>query len=212
MNEFLKNRDQINQSTRWLKENGYLSHPLQCKDWELYNVTRAIGQGDLLDMGADGSFVLHNAKNKKRVGIDLALVEGVNKAEGAEYHQGDLMATPFEDGTFDEIVSCSVIEHAVDLDTFAKETSRLLKKGGRLIVSFDYWPEPLDTSQIKLYSLDWSILCKEDVVRLLQVCRETDLALSGPMDWRVEEAVITPQYCSPANVSYTFGLLEFIKQ
>lgn len=214
MNSFLLTRDHIDQATRWLQQNNYTEHPISCKNYEMAEIIKSLhgNTGSVLDMGADGSFILHNLKNARRIGIDLAKVEGINKAEGAEYFQGDLMSTPFSDEEFDIVVSQSVIEHSVDLEAFAKEASRLLKKGGRLIVTFDYSEEKLDTSATKLYNLDWNVLSKEDVLKLLQACGEANLALSGPMNWTTEDMVINSHYCAPADVEYTFGLLEFIKQ
>lgn len=216
MNEFLKTRSQIDEATKWLKENGYVTHPISCKDWELFNITRSIGSGDLLDMGADGSRVLHNAIIKgiwgRKVGIDLAEVTGDNKAEGAEYFQGDLMHTPFEDGSFDTVISQSTIEHEVDLGLFAKECSRLLRKNGKLIVSFDYWPQRINTEAFSLYGLKWNILNQADVLYLIEMCEFEGLIIPLSIDNEVKDAVINPSYCSPFNVSYTFGILEFIKK
>lgn len=217
INCFLQTREQINNCTRWLQSKYYTTHPISCKDWELANVLQLIEDGDLIDLGADGSFLLHNAIKKgingKKIGVDLLEVTGINRAEGAEYIQGDIQATPFEDNSFDTVISLSVIEHDVKFLAFAKEVSRLLRSGGNLYISFDYSPIPVDTSLTKLYSLDWNILIPEDVVRLVSVCGENDLELTTPIDWTVQDMVITPQYCSPAQgVSYTFGLLNFIKK
>lgn len=217
MNEFLKNRNQITQSTQWLQDNGYTTHPISCKDWELKLVTESLKDGDLLDAGADGSFVLHNAVKKglsdKLIGIDLIEVVGGNKAPIAEYFQGDLMHTPFEDESFDTITSCSVLEHQIDFTDFAKEMSRLLRKDGNLYVSFDYAPEKIDTSLTKLYSLDWNILSKEDAERFIDVCGRHGLIISDVVDWTTEDMVINPAYCSPAaGVEYTFGIFNFIKK
>lgn len=215
MNEFLKTREQITQSSQWLKENGYINHPISCKDWELANVIQNIGDGDLLDMGADGSFCLHNAIIKgikgRKVGVDLIEVTGTNKAEGAEYYKEDLMQTNLTDKSFDTIVSLSVIEHEVNYERFAKECGRLLRKDGKLIVSFDFWDPKPDTSQMRLYSLSWNILDRNDVVKLIFALDEERLKLKALIDWSTKDAVITPQYCSPANVSYSFSIIEFIK-
>ncbi len=216
MNEFLKTRSQIDESTQWLKDNGYITHPISAKDWELKIITEAVSDGHFLDMGADGSRVLHNTVIKgisgKKVGIDLSEVTGDNKADGVEYVKGDLMDTPFDDGTFDTIVSQSVIEHNVDLSKFVAEAERLLRKGGRLIVSFDYWPSRVNTDGLTLYGLKWNILNQADVLYLVEVAQFAGLVIDKPIDWNTEEAVINDKYCSPfPNISYTFGIFEFIK-
>lgn len=217
MNEILKTREQINLSTQWLIENGYRGHGLQCKDWELKNATELIGDGDTLDMGADGSFVLHNLviknTNGLKVGIDLIEVVGDNKADGVEYFKGDLMNCPFEDNSFDNIVSLSVLEHQVDVRKFAQEVSRLLRQDGKLFLSFDFAPEKIDTSLTKLYSLDWNIQSTEDVIKLISIMVEFGLYPTSGMNWETQDMVITPQYCSPAQgVSYTFAFLTFLKK
>lgn len=195
-------------------QNGYVTHPISCKDWELRNVTEAIGDGDLIDLGADGSFVLHNAIKKgiagRKTGIDLIEVVGDNKAEGAEYFKGDLQATGLPDNSFDTVVSLSTIEHQVDFKKFADEVSRLLRVNGNLYVSFDYFNPRPDTSKTKLYSLDWNILDKDDVIKLMAAFAENFMGIVGDIDWQAEP-VITPQYCSPADVSYSFGLFNFKK-
>jgi SAM-dependent methyltransferase len=216
MNNFLRTRDEINASTEWLFANGFISHPISAKDYELKQIVERLEGGDLLDMGADGSFVLHNAviKNTKgrKVGIDLAEVTGTNRAEGAEYFKGDLMHTPFEDESFDMIVSQSVIEHEVDLAAFAKEASRLLRGGGKLIVSFDYWGNKVNTDGLMLYGLKWNILDEEDVYDLVDDCFDAGLKITSTINWETQDAVINPQYCSPfPGISYTFGILEFTK-
>lgn len=216
MNGFLKSRTEINLSTANLKSQGLTSHPIQCKDWELWLITSRLRGNDLLDMGADGSFILHNAiqlgSSGRKVGIDLAEVTGTNKADGAEYVVGDLMATPFPDNSFDMITCQSVIEHSVNFEKFAAECSRLLRHGGELFVSFDFWDPKPDTSKTKLYSLDWNILDKQDVLNLVLAMDRVGLSITSEIDWSVGQPVITPSYCSPAaGVEYTFGILSFVK-
>lgn len=216
MNEFLKTKDQIDQATKWLIGNGYQSHPISCKDYELAEMTKYLEDGDIIDLGANGSFVLHNAiiKNIKgrKVGVDLSEVAGFNKAEGVEYYQQDLMNTSFEDNSFDTIFCASVIEHQVDIKRFSKECSRLLRSGGTLFLSFDYYNPKPDTSKTKLYSLDWNILDEKDVLSLIHEMELAGLTVGSEIDWTLSHPVITDTYCSPAkDVSYTFGLFAFIK-
>ena len=216
MNEFLKSREDINAATAWLKENKFTVHPISAKDWELKIITEALQDGNLLDMGADGSRVLHNAVKKgikgQLVGIDLAEVNGDNKTDGAEYVVGDLMQTPFADGSFATLVSQSVIEHEIDIKKFVAECSRLLMPNGEVIVSFDYWPSKIDTFHIKLYGLSWCILDQQDVLGLILEMDRAGLSLDGEMNWETDKAVINPSYCSPApGISYTFGILKFRK-
>lgn len=216
MNYFLKTKQEIIGATKWLQDNNYTTHPISCKDWELATVIERLEDGDLIDLGADGSFVLHNAIKKnikgRKVGVDLIEVTGDNKAEGVEYYQQDIMSTMFNDGSFDMAVSLSVIEHEVNFSRFAKECGRLLRKTGKAIVSFDFWHPKPDYEKRKLYNLDWNILDHDDVINLISEFTKNDLILTSEIDWTTQDAVINPQYCSPADVSYTFSILEFIKK
>lgn len=217
MNNFLKTRNEINEATKWLKDNGYVTHPISAKDWELKEVVECLTDGSIIDLGADGSRVLHNAVIKKingrKVGVDLAEVTGDNKAEGVEYFKENLMSTHFYDGTFNTVVSLSTIEHEVDLNEFAKECSRLLAPKGKLIVSFDYFNPKVNTDGITLYGLKWNILDLHDVLNLVDRCRENGLELTSEIDWEAPTQVINDTYCSPAKgIGYTFGILEFIKK
>lgn len=217
MNNFLKTREEIYIATKYLQDNGLVESGLSCKNWETTQVLPLLKDGNLLDMGSDGSILLENATkigiNGFKVGIDLAYSENKILPDGTNLVKGDLMNTPFPDKFFDTITSLSTIEHDVDFTAFSKEVSRLLKSGGQLFTSFDFWEPKPDTSLTKLYSLSWNVLDRNDVIRLVQTLAENGLVISGEIDWTLQDAVINDAYCSPAkNVSYTFGILEFIKQ
>ena len=48
---------------------------------------------------------------------------------------GDLMALPFDDGTFDFVMSTEVIEHTPDPKVALKELARVVKPGGTILVT-----------------------------------------------------------------------------
>jgi len=50
---------------------------------------------------------------------------------------------PFPDGQFAAVTCMSVIEHGVNVDRFLEEAYRVLAVGGHLIISTDFWYEPL---------------------------------------------------------------------
>ena len=80
-------------------------------------------------------------------------------------------------------------------------------------MSFDYCPEKIDTSKTKLFSLDWNILSKENVLELVEEMKKVGLKITSEIDWTTQEMVINETYCSPVpGVNYTFGLMHFIKE
>jgi SAM-dependent methyltransferase len=225
MNQFLQTRAEVNECTQWIKDNGYIPHGIQPKDFDLRHILPEIKPtDDVLDMGSCGSFVLYNLVHKGytglKYGVDIAYPENYVllmppdyqvEAAGTRCFHADLMNTGLPDKMFDVITCLSVIEHEVDFEKLAAECSRLLKDGGRIYLSFDYWHPKIDTAHVKLFDRAWNILDGIDVVRLTEACFKVGLKMDSVIDWALKEAVITPQFCSPANVSYTFGLLKFVK-
>lgn len=217
MNNFLRTRDEINQLTKYLQDNNLIESGLSCKNYDIANVVPYLkGNMDVLDMGSDGSEILSNAVKLgitgRKVGIDLAYPVSMVTNEGVEIIRGDLMQTELDDNSFDLISCLSVVEHSVDLDKLAKEVSRLLRIGGTAFISFDYFDPKPNTENMKLYSLDWEILDRQNVEFLVKAFLDNGLELTSDIDWTIQDAVINPTYCSPAQVSYTFGILQFVKK
>lgn len=216
MNKFLQIRKEIDDCTKYLQDNGLVESGLSCKNWDVVQVLPYLRDGNLLDMGSDGSIILQNAVKKKLVGmkcgVDLLYPEDVVSPEGINLTKGDLMNTPFPDGLFNFITCLSVVEHQVEFEKLAKECFRLLAKGGQVFISCDYWNPKPDTSKMKLYSLDWNILDKKDLYELIGQFNKYGLHITSEVDWSLQDAVINPSYCSPAQgVEYTFGIFSFIK-
>lgn len=210
--KFLRSRSEIERCTEYLKKNGLVSHAVICKDWEIAHIIADLSEGHLLDMGSSDSYILKNAVIKgvkgEKFGIDLR-TPNVPLAS-VNYIEGDLMEVPLPDEYFQNITCLSVIEHEVNIKRFAAETARLLKHEGKLYVTFDYW-EPKVKADMKLYGLEWNILDKEDVLMLIAECAQRGLQLVEEIDWTLGKAVINEEYCAPAKVGYTFGMLVFQK-
>ena len=68
LNKFLKNRGEVEECTKFLYFNGYVSHNLKCKDWDMALLIPEIGDGNVLDMGSSDSYILKNICLKKTKG------------------------------------------------------------------------------------------------------------------------------------------------
>lgn len=72
------------------------------------------------------------------VGVD-ASAEMLSRARAAQpaadVREGDLLALPFEGGDFDVAVCALALGHLRELDAAIRELARVLRRGGRLIVS-----------------------------------------------------------------------------
>ena len=54
----------------------------------------------------------------------------------AELSSGSILELPYEDGSFDAVVSVSVLEHLSDLDKAISEIKRVLRRRGVAVLSF----------------------------------------------------------------------------
>ncbi len=212
--KFLKSRTEVDECSEFLHRNGYVSHRLTCKDWDLANIIQEIGDGNFLDMGSSESYILKNVVLKgirgEKHGIDLR--EPDVPVKGVRFIVGNLTDTKFPDKYFQNITCLSVIEHEVDFTKFAGEAARLLQDHGKLFVTFDYW-NPTVTPPIKMYALKWQPLDEQTLKKFIAECEHKGLHLMEDMDWTLGEAVIHHGYYSPhPSISYTFGLVVFEKR
>jgi len=211
--KFLQNQDEVEQCTAYLRSNGYVSHSLSCKDWDLAHVLSIIGDGNVLDMGSSDSYILKNLALTKRVGTlhGIDLREPDFRVPNVGYTIGDLTDTEYQDGSFDYITCLSVLEHGVRLSAFCAEVSRLLSAAGTIFLTFDYW-NPKVTPKTSLYGLEWAPLDKQELTNVIEEFRRCGLTLTQDINWKSQTDVIRDGYFSPeVGVSYTFGLIVLRK-
>jgi SAM-dependent methyltransferase len=211
--EILRDRAQISEASSLLKGMGVSGNPIcECKDWDMAHVLPRLSHGNLLDMGCQGSPLLGNAETigivGEKIGIDLVPLP---QRHGITLVQGDMTKTNFPSEHFDYITCLSVVEHGVNIKDFSKECSRLLRPGGKLFLTFDYWNPKIHTN-MTLFGAPWNIFCKEDAEFVIHETESNGMAMVVPMNWTQGNPVIRPGYHSPGSVSYSFGILEMEKR
>jgi len=84
-----------------------------------------------------GSAILAGAGATSVVGVDIdeATVAHARHTHGIEAHEGDVSRLPFDDATFDLVVSFETIEHVAEPELALDEFRRVLSPGGVLVVS-----------------------------------------------------------------------------
>jgi ubiquinone/menaquinone biosynthesis C-methylase UbiE len=73
------------------------------------------------------------SRNSLKLAVEQAGKENMVDAENIEAIQGNVLALPFADESFDIVLSCGVLEY-VDLDEGLRESARVLKPGGKLVL------------------------------------------------------------------------------
>lgn len=93
----------------------------------------------VLDVGVGLGRVLGPLNTLQRYGIDISL-EYLQKARerGFEVAFSRIEDMPYEDGFFDAVIACDVLEHVIDLHGCCLQLLRVLRPGGVLIVRVPY--------------------------------------------------------------------------
>ena len=117
------------------------------------------------------------------------------------YRHGDITATDYATETLDAIACISVIEHGVDLSAYFKECARILKPGGILITSTDYWQSPIDTRGQWMYGVPVRIFTASDIRDAISLAAQHGFTLTSAIDLTCDEKVV---HWHEVDLDYTF--------
>lgn len=155
----------------------------------------SLKEGDVvLDLGSGAGFDVFLAAKKigptgKAIGVDMT-DEMLKKARenaqkggfaNVEFKKGDIENLPLDDNSVDVVISNCVINLAPDKARVFKETYRVLKTGGRLMVSdvvlVKPLPEELKNDQDLLIGCISGAIPKEDYLNLLKQTGFTNITI-----------------------------------
>ena len=171
-----------------LAERKLVSHKTPQKNWDhhlLIDLLEATPkESRIMDLGSGGGLtleLLHQLGFKNIRGMEFVVppirlknrLIRLFKPDTFQpcYHitKGDIVRTGLPDGDCDVITCISVLEHGVDPEKFLRESARLLTRGGRLLLTFDYWEDfrPEDHSEKQIFGLPWNIFNREKVTQMI---------------------------------------------
>ena len=122
--------------------------------------------------------------------------------------------TRYQAAYFDAVACMSVIEHQVPIDPFFCEMARILKKGGLLVVSTDYWDPKIDTGDVSqsyyvagkqgYIPSSWTIFCERELEGIIRSAAGSGLRITGDFDRRCDQAPVRH-----LDRDYTFACMTF---
>ena len=116
----------------------------------------------------------------------------------------DLTRTTFADRSFAAIACLSVVEHGVDIPAYLREAARLLRPGGLLVTSTDFWCGPIETADLTAYGGPVRIFTPADIAGWLPLAESVGLVPVRPLDLACDERVVTWERL---GLRYTFANL-----
>jgi len=176
----------------------------------------SLKEGDVvLDLGSGAGFDVFLAAKKigptgKAIGVDMTdemLAKANENAKkgsytNVEFKKGDIENLPLDDNSIDVVISNCVINLAPDKLKVFKETFRVLKNGGRLMVSdvvlIKPLPQDLKNDKDLLIGCVSGAILKDDYLNLLKQTGFTDIEIHKE----------TPAFLPEYGLSITFSAVK----
>ena len=115
-------------------------------------------EGDILEIGTGMGYGVEviAPKATRYISIDKELPAQINQLENVEYYDMEVPPIGFENCSFDAVVSFQVIEHIEEDIACVREVARVLRPGGKFVVSTPNAPMSLTRNpwHIREYNAD----------------------------------------------------------
>ncbi len=215
-NGMLHNREEWEQASKAARELHLPLHRAEEKNWDHLAAVQAIAtalplSARILDAGAEfysnvlpGLFVYGF---RHLYAMNLSFADPARRGP-IRYLPGDITRTGFPAGFFDGITCMSVIEHGVPPEAYFREMHRVLKRGGVLITSTDYYPAPIDPRDKFAHGAPIRIFSKEDVEKMFALAKACGFEKTGEVEL---EATGRPIRWELYDLDYTFLIFTLRK-
>lgn len=215
----LRSAAEIEATTQLLDYFHLPSHHDPQKNWDFLKALVCLLESDdrhaaVLDAGSSASSTI--LKWLARLGYtnlhacDIRPSDARRHAEhGIRFTVQDLTRTDFPAGFFRAVTCLSVIEHGVPLSAFLQEMARILRPGGLLLASTDYWSEPIDCAGLYPYGPSMGAMKVFQPGEIRQFCESAEhvgLHLCSPLDLTTRDRAVRWER---VDRDYTFIFLAF---
>jgi SAM-dependent methyltransferase len=217
----LQSRAEIDACSRLVACLGLPSHHDSQKNWDtLKSLFYIMGMNDsnafILDAGSSGKSAI--LKWLSQIGFKNLYACDI-RPKPAENYQSlkvnfsvqDLTHTNYPGGTFHAVTCISVIEHGVNLAAFLTEMHRILKPGGLLLISTDFWPDPIDCTGIYPYGEamgEMKVFTADELSGFARAAEGMGFALCSPLELRAAERAVR---WDRVDREYTFAFIALRK-
>lgn len=190
----IRNWQQIGENVIALQREGLPLHETPQKNFDHFLLREIVAGMDkdaaIVDLGCGRAHTLsflHALGFSNLRGIDLALDRRARARQALLMLRertlrppyrlacGDLTRTSLRSASQDVALSISTIEHGVDVERFLAEAARVLRSGGLLFVTTDYWENKIDTDGAQAFGLPWQIFSREQIIAFLDTARRFGL-------------------------------------
>ncbi len=142
------------------------------------------------------------------VGINLD-VKRPFRVGPIRYEHGDITRTDFEPASFDAITCLSVIEHGVPVEPYLTEMARLLKPGGVLVTSTDYWHEPVPAEGKTAWGAPVKVFVADEIRAMLRHAASVGLKPTSELDLTCQDKVV---HWKRQDLDYTFVVFTLVRE
>lgn len=198
LNTTLKSEYEWQDALLRIKKAGLHSHPDGPKSWDAlatldFILSHTDASARVLDAGGEAYSPLVEwlfLYGYKRLHVLNLAFEHDFVRGPVEYVRGDCTETAYPSEYFDVIACLSVIEHGVDIEKFLQESHRILRPGGFLVVSTDYWKDPVDTEGKRAYGTEVKVFTAAEIQGLVDGARSIGFTPTGEIDYSTAERAV----------------------
>lgn len=217
----LKTRAQVEDSVRRVLALGLKPHKALEKNWDFLHafsliLARGRQEDAVIDMGVGdtASVILRWLAvygYRHLYGCDQYVAP---HSEGPiQYTTQNIEMTTYPDASADVITCLSVIEHGVHMGHFLAECKRVLKPGGLLVISTDFWCEPLDLEGVEDELGPVHVFSPDEIQRdILDTATQNGLRALGEPDFTCGDPVVNRAHIPALHRRYTFYCMSFERE